>query len=361
MSTWRSLGALDRIGVTTHVVKTALAAGISWQLALWLLGTGKPYLAPLAAILSGQATVAGSISRAGQRVLGVVGGLAVSLAAAHVLGLTAWSVAALVLIGMAMATALGFGSNAVAQVAVSGLLVLSLGAAPQYAARRLLDTMLGAGVAVVVNALVIPPDPTPAAEAETRRLVADIAALLAQLADGVEGGRRPRPALAAARRLSRRVEALRGDLLLARQNVLYSPLLRRRRRTLGTLSRAVALLGRLAVEARGLVRTLAPTGSEAPPALPELAGLLRDMALLVRRAGDLLTADTPAARRAFRAAAAAARAGQRRALGTGSRPGAWVPPRHWRDAGSVLADLHKMTQDLERAVGSRLDADPPTE
>ena len=355
---WRNLGALKRVGLSTQVLKTALASGLSWQLAVWLLGSDKPYLAPLAAILSGQVTVADSISRGSQRIMGVVGGIALSLAAVHFLGLTAWSVAVLVLIGMAMATAVGFGPNAISQVAVSGLLVLSLGAAPQYAARRLLDTILGALVAVLVNALVVPPDATPAAERQTVQLSEDAANMLQDLSERL--GRRPvAPRLSRARALSERVESLKESVKLARQSLLYSPLLQRRRRRLEQLERALALLQRVTIEVRGIARSLASLDGRTAGFESVLRPPLQQLADLVRSYGATVGRDAWSGRAQFAAAIDEALSGEAEALSLLARPPRQVSPSVLREVGSVLADVAKMVQDLEEAVATEPEPTSP--
>ena len=116
--------------------KAGVAAGLSWWLSQLLFGSSQPYFAPLAAILTMQVTVSDSVTFGGQRILGVIGGVAVSLAAAHWLRPSALGVALLVFAGMGIASVVGLANVAVAQVGISGLLVLALGNRPEYAAAR---------------------------------------------------------------------------------------------------------------------------------------------------------------------------------------------------------------------------------
>lgn len=176
-------------------VRTALAAGLAWEIARVLPGGGsKPYFAALGAILTAQVTVAGSLARGGQRVLGVVAGVGLSLLLAHGLGLSALSVAVLVWLAMGFGTWLRLGPQGVSQVAVSALLVLSLGARPGYAAARLVDTVIGAAVAVGLNALLWPADPVRRAARALARLAGAQAGVLDALAAGRLGRARVRSA-----------------------------------------------------------------------------------------------------------------------------------------------------------------------
>ncbi len=226
---------LARAGVSLQLAKTALAAGLSWWLAEALFSRARPYFAPLAAILTIQVTVAKSVSLGGQRILGVVGGIVVSFAVGHWLGVSAGSVALVVMAAMGLAAALGLGPNAVTQSAITGLLVMALGTKPSYAASRLVDTILGALVAVLVNALLIPPDATPAAVEAVSGLSALIGRRLTDLPDPPEAGQP----------LADRLANTRAVVDGASESLRFAPLLRGRRRRLARLKRAERVLGRL--------------------------------------------------------------------------------------------------------------------
>src|ERR1700732_4158801 len=72
--------------------KTAAAAGIAWAAPLAADPHSRPYFAPLAVLLVVQPTVYDSLSRAFQRVAGVVVGVAAALAVSHFLAASAWSI-----------------------------------------------------------------------------------------------------------------------------------------------------------------------------------------------------------------------------------------------------------------------------
>lgn len=344
-------GTLARTGITAQVVKTALAAGLSWWLGALVLGNPRPYFGPLAAILTVQVTIAESVSRGGQRILGVVGGIAISLLMVHWLGLSAWSVGILVLLGMAAATALGFGPQAVSQVAISALLVMALGAKPTYAADRLLDTILGALVALAVNAFVIPPDATPSAQHHIRDLSRALAATLRRLSEAVEHHDAASPEMEAARSLSMRVEETRRAIKTARESLLYSPLVKRRRRHLTRLGDALVMLERASIQIRGLARSLARLEDSESPYAPQLAHQLRQMGDAVDVFGRLAASPSAGHQEDLVQAIRKAREGEREGL-------SWLPdlkePMAVREIGSVLADLAKMTQDLSQAAAALL-------
>ena len=80
--------------------KTSVAAGLAWAVALVVDPHSRPYFAPLAVILIVQPTVYDSLSRAFQRVIGVVVGVAAALAVNHFVSLSGWSIAIIVFVGL---------------------------------------------------------------------------------------------------------------------------------------------------------------------------------------------------------------------------------------------------------------------
>jgi len=346
-----------RLGAYVQVVKAALACALSWWAASALFPGGRPYFAPLAAVLTVQVSIAESLARGGQRILGVVGGITVSLLLAHFLGVSGWSVGVLVLVGMAGATALGFGAAAVSQVGISALLILALKATPAYAAARLLDTIVGAVTAILLNALVIPPDATPEALDAARLLAERLGEELLRLARACVGDEAVATVRERVARLAPIADRAKDRARVARETLMYSPLLARRRGRLERVEEAIARLDRTLVEMRGMARSverLSDAGEQellhtlAPP-LTVLAEALGRYSRLIAAdvAGDEWPDLVPWVRRARDEALAAFRR---------------LPPRPgllaFREAGSVLADMDRMAADLEASaaiLGSRAD------
>ena len=130
--------------------KAAVAAGIAWAVALLADPHSRPYFAPLAVILIVQPTVYDSLSRAFQRVAGVVLGVAAALAVSHFLTPSGWSIAIIVFAGLLLGWSLRLGPQGVVQVPVSALLVFAVGSAtPDYGGRRVVETLIGSAIAVL--------------------------------------------------------------------------------------------------------------------------------------------------------------------------------------------------------------------
>jgi uncharacterized membrane protein YccC len=95
----RSTAILPVLVTRTQILlaaRAAVAAGIAWAAALLADPHTRPYFAPLAVILIVQPTVYDSLSRAFQRVVGVVLGVAAALAVSHFLTPSGWSIGIIV-------------------------------------------------------------------------------------------------------------------------------------------------------------------------------------------------------------------------------------------------------------------------
>ena len=141
--------------------KTAIAAGLAWVAALAADPHSRPYFAPLAVLLVVQPTVYDSLSRAFQRVAGVVVGVAAALAVSHVLAPSGWSIGIIIFAGLLLGWTARLGPQGAVQVPISALLVFLIGqATPGYGGERIVDTLIGAGVAVIA-VLLSPSAPGP--------------------------------------------------------------------------------------------------------------------------------------------------------------------------------------------------------
>ena len=123
-----------------------------------VLGIAQPFLAPWAALLTVHATVYRTMARGLQQVGAAVLGVLLAFAAGTTLGVNAASLG-LVLLGGMLAGAtrsLRAESTTAAATALVVLLTGYSGDSPLLFA-RLLDTVIGIGVGLVVNLLVWPP------------------------------------------------------------------------------------------------------------------------------------------------------------------------------------------------------------
>ncbi|CAM3658644.1 FUSC family protein [Pontibacter korlensis] len=259
----KTLDIFARFGLTLQIVKTALAAAISWSVATTFLGAEFPYFAPLASILTVQVTVADSVEKATQRIIGIIGGVAVSLLIGHWFSISSLSIFLVIIIGMGISKALRMNPQIISQVAVSSFLVLAFGFQEDgYALERVVETLMGSVVAVLINALIIPQNAIPEVEQsiialgeQSTKTLQFLATQLKQTEKGQLVGRQETDALIAATEKS--VKALQ----LAEQSLRYNPFLTHKRTRLSRLSIGVKRLEHITTQIRGIRRGIADLNS----------------------------------------------------------------------------------------------------
>jgi uncharacterized membrane protein YgaE (UPF0421/DUF939 family) len=355
----RSMEWLRRLGVGERVLKTALAAGLAWQLGQLLLGIPNPYLAPLAAVLVMQITIAESVTAAGQRLFGVIVGVIIALAFSSRLGVSAGSIALLVLVALAVGTRLRLGPQGVSQVAVSALLVMVVAVEPRvgFALDRVAETIVGAIVGLAVNALLAPPSHLPAVRTATRALADELAAVLDQLAAAVASGlaAATAAALERARAAAPLVAAADAARERAETSQRFNLFGRRERATLDRYVARIRSLDRAAIQVRGIARTLSDASGTAPAAPAWLAPTALGSALaaaihatsdVVRRSSDALSTSALPQSTADLESAAAAADRMRRAVVDVAASSHAMQPVDWLPLGAVLTDLGRIVADL---------------
>lgn len=247
------------ISRSISIWKTAAAAGISWE-AAQLTGTDRPYFAPLAAILCLQVTVEESLWQGYQRVLGIIAGVILADVVARFIGIHGWSVALLVLVGTSAAALLKLGTKATSQVGVSAMMVLTVGGGHYtYSLDRIVDTVIGAVIAILINMFIFPPDYTPQAKASVRKSAAQLAQRFNSMAQWLDVG----ASVANGRHLQdetrQYLEALHKteeQVHKAWQGLRFSPLVRKRSEGLKQCEQAFHHLRQGYAHATGTMRTL---------------------------------------------------------------------------------------------------------
>jgi len=208
-----------------RTAKTTAAAVLSFVIAERLGTTPQPVLAPLTALLVVQLTMYETVANGLQRVGSVVAGVLVAVGIASFVGLTWWSLGAVVALSLVIGRLLRLGAQLL-EVPISAMLVLAVGGAERAATGRVYETLIGAGVGVAVNALIAPPlYVQPAADA-LAELAERMAVFLRQLATQLRSGWSRQQAdrwLTEARSLG--AEVARADRTLARaeQSARFNP------------------------------------------------------------------------------------------------------------------------------------------
>jgi uncharacterized membrane protein YgaE (UPF0421/DUF939 family) len=166
-----------------QVLKTSAAAVVAWLLSQLLLGQPLPIFAAIAALLVVQPSVNQSLAKGIERSVGVILGVVMATVLGAVFGSDSWVVLVVMVASLLIAWALKLGPGSTNQIPISGMLVLALGAnTPGYAVDRILETVIGAVTALVINALIVPPVLVQPAHHAIGKLQAQTALILERIA-----------------------------------------------------------------------------------------------------------------------------------------------------------------------------------
>lgn len=176
-----------RRGPFLQVAKSAIAMVAAWVVADLLVPGPPPIFAAIAAVLVVQPSINQSFTRAVERSVGVIVGVVIASALGILLGSPTWVILLAAGVSLVVAWALRMSPGTTNQVAISAVLVLALGTAtPNYALDRVLETIIGALIGIVVNTALVPPVLVPPARDKLDVLGRELAAALERLADALE-------------------------------------------------------------------------------------------------------------------------------------------------------------------------------
>ncbi|MGC9667795.1 FUSC family protein [Planosporangium sp. 12N6] len=352
--------------------KIAIATVAAFVVAHVLLGTARPMLAALTALLVVQLTLYQTVRHGWQRIGSVVAGVLLAGLLSSVFGLTWWSLGVTVLAALVVGQALRLGDH-VLEVPISAMLVLAVGSHAQAGLGRVYETLIGAAVGVCVSLLVPAVYVQPAANA-IGDLAEEIGGLLHEVATDVERGWSHEHALAALRR-ARGLEDVVGHARRALSEAEDSLRLNPRRRAAhvpGTLRSGLTALEYSTIHLRVSCRCMTDRVEGVPAAeLPgpqlrrPLAHLLDATGDAVRAFGELVASDVAAPagddgdlRRAVRCAR-----DLRDVASAAMLVDAGKEPEIWRIHGAVLGHLDRLLDEIDpdaETAAHALNRDAPT-
>jgi uncharacterized membrane protein YgaE (UPF0421/DUF939 family) len=267
------------------IVQTATAAVAAWYLAKLLVSEEQPVFASIAAVVSLGATHGRRDERALELIGGVVLGITVADLLVRVIGTGPLQIGLLVVLAMSAAVLLGGGAVLVTEAAVSAILLASLGPASTglFSADRLIEAMVGGGVALAVSSLVFPLDAQLYVGRAAQSVFGQLGRVLDELATALAADDRVRAAaaLVAARSLDEPVRSLEEALETGRETARSSPVRRPTRVELDRYARGARHIDYAVRNSRVLARHVLRflrTGQRAPRELPEA---IRELALAV--------------------------------------------------------------------------------
>lgn len=343
-----SYRTFTRYGLALQIAKIAFAAALSWWLASRLMFHAYPYFASIAAIITVQVTVADSLAKALQRIAGIILGVIVSLLIGHWLSVGTFSIFLVILLGLAIAHFMHLYNQIGSQTAISSLLVLAFGHTQGYAFGRVAETIVGCAVAVGINALVIPPNAIPSAEASLIRLsrkAADALRAFVPLSGQKDGGEHPDDAVES---LIGEAEKSFQNMQLAKQSQKYSPFLSKMRSRLEVLSYSMNQLEKVTVQIRGIHRSLMELremdeyrreGSD----FERIYAAMKVTAECVEHYGEAAIQASAENKERQRNHIERARTAQLACLNEMTRT---ASPRIIREIGSILTDLNRILQEV---------------
>ncbi len=245
------------------ILHSAVSAALAWLLATEVVGHERPFFAPIAAVITLGLTVGQRRRRAVELAIGVAVGIAISDALVAAIGTGTWQIGLTVALAMAAAALVGGGSLLASQAGASAVLVATL-QPPEggFDFGRSLDSLVGAGVALVVSSLLLPVNPIRLVRESIQPVLARLVEALGAVATALTSRHPEAPdaALEAVGRADATHDHLIETLEAAGEAARLSP---QRRRALSGLDRYAVAAGELglAIEnvrslARGAMRAI---------------------------------------------------------------------------------------------------------
>ncbi|MGO2110861.1 MAG: FUSC family protein [Pseudoclavibacter sp.] len=324
-----------------QVGKSAVAITVAWVVASIAVQVSLPIFAAIAALLVVQPSVNQSFSKGIERSIGVIIGVAVATLVTLALGAASW----VVLVAVAIALAIGWSLKITAatsnQVAISAMLVLALGSSdPSYSLNRIIETLIGAAIGIVVNALIVPPVLVEPARAKLALLGGELAQTLTRLADALEQQRTPSQLeglMIEARLLRPMRDAAEQAIDDGLESLSLNPRRSRHRDELFAMHQLLdARLGPIVTQVMGMTRAYVDRYDDAlsgEPVAADIADQLRRAAHDVRLAVHIADVEPEPITSAIPALTKPLQVG---APGTG----------HWVLIGSLLEDLRRIRLEL---------------
>jgi uncharacterized membrane protein YccC len=249
--------------------------------------------------------------RAIELTVGVAVGIAVADLIVHALGGGTLVLMLVVALSMLAALLLGAGTILVNQAAISAILVVATlqpGSSPTPS--RLLDALIGGGVALIVGQVLFPRDPVRAMAKAARPVVSDLAVALKALAEALRDAdeNRARRALQIARDTDDDLAAFFDAVALARETFVLRRPGRRTRERLPLYAEAAQQMDYAVRNTRVLARRVLNAirrGYRAPPELADAIALLGDAVMALGQQLEEPDVEAATRRLALEAAVAA--------------------------------------------------------
>jgi uncharacterized membrane protein YgaE (UPF0421/DUF939 family) len=288
----RLLAGRDLVTELRLAIKMMIGGTGAWWIASEL-GARRPIFAALVPLVAMNGDPFAAVSVSIARILGVFAGVGIGLALIHVAVSLTWRVALALIVATLVGIVLKVGERPNLEVPIAALFLIGFASAnvSRLGVQRIWETAIGAVVAVVVSAVLWPPDPIRELERRLQRLRQQLAADLAAIADDLATGSGVTSEQLDDLR-AHSLDAVRDvfELAPARRALRWSPLRRNDVRRIDELEQRINLGARAARHARSVGRDVADThvrNRELAATTRHLADAL-DRALLGEEHGEAL-------------------------------------------------------------------------
>lgn len=243
-----------------QVLKTAVAIAVSWFASQLLLGLELPIFAAIAALLVVAPSVNQSLGKGLERSAGVLGGVVLAWIAYLLLPPGPLMVLTVTIVAVVVARLLRLAPMAANQLPISAMILLALGTGggALLGVERIMETVIGAAVALLINLVVVPPVHHEPAERAMRELAHAIADAYDRVAPALAADRSTGGLLLAdARALRERVQAARGAMDALEDSTRLNPRTRALRERIARDERLLLTLTVLTNRVIGISRSIA--------------------------------------------------------------------------------------------------------
>src|SRR6266404_6152205 len=246
MSVRRLLAGRDLVAELRLAIKMTIGGTGAWWIASEL-GAKRPIFAALVPLVAMNGDPFAAVSVSPGRILGVFAGVGIGLALMHVAVGATWRVAIALLVATLVGIVLKVGERPNLEVPIAALFLIGFASAnvSQLGVQRIWETAIGAGVAVVVSAVLWPPDPIRELERRLERMRQQLAADFALIAEDLATGSGVTSVQLDDLR-EHSLDAVRDvfELVPARRALRWSPLRRNDTARLDDLARRINLAAR---------------------------------------------------------------------------------------------------------------------
>lgn len=269
-----------------------------------------------------------------------------------VFGAPSWLILLAIVLSLLVGWALRFPQSSTVQIPISAMLVLSIGAqTPGYAVERIVETVIGAIIGVVVNWLIVPPVALQPAHDAVAGLGREIAATMDSLATALSSPTDEafRTGMLVEARLLRPMQAKAQKAVdAAEESLRFNPRRSANRDALKSDAELLTTLGIVINRVLGMARALSdhfdrtlPEEATARAIGEELRRAAHDLRLVLERSEPAHGSRSPAQGEPEAEAASIAEPALTEPLQ------AVVPdPRHWILIGSLLEDLRRVREEI---------------